>query len=246
MENDTQKLKSQTLTSLPDDIIFQQILSRLPVKPLIRFKSVSKSWLSSISTPQFAKSHQNFHTSQSSSPQFLLFSGNPDSHPLFSSVTFDQHGSVEETLNFNCPYNGGDKAINVMGCCNGLVCFHDQNYNFYICNPATQQCRYINVVDYPFNSTDNVISAGFGYVSSIDDYKIVCLTKKSNGICLLRFNDLVNTNVHMRTGKWEKSLSVLDINDVMIDREDVPALVMVFCTGVRVRMTLIGILLESI
>jgi len=40
---------------LPDELI-TQILLRLPVKSLIRFKSVSKSWCSLISNPSFAKS----------------------------------------------------------------------------------------------------------------------------------------------------------------------------------------------
>lgn len=44
--------------SLPLDII-SYILSRLPVKSLLRFKCVSKSWCSLISYPQFIRMNLN-------------------------------------------------------------------------------------------------------------------------------------------------------------------------------------------
>src|ERR1044072_4289426 len=51
------KMKKENLNcALPHDLIVD-ILVRLPVKSLLRFKSVCKPWLSLISHPQFAKSH---------------------------------------------------------------------------------------------------------------------------------------------------------------------------------------------
>ncbi|GLT81485.1 hypothetical protein SLA2020_528680 [Shorea laevis] len=45
------------LPSLPDEIIFESILTRLPVKSLVRFRCVCKSWRSSISDPRFIQNH---------------------------------------------------------------------------------------------------------------------------------------------------------------------------------------------
>ncbi|EEF35969.1 hypothetical protein RCOM_1028290 [Ricinus communis] len=44
------------MTHVPEDIAID-ILLRLPVKPLLRFKCVSKTWYSLISDPCFIKSH---------------------------------------------------------------------------------------------------------------------------------------------------------------------------------------------
>ena len=43
---------------LPDDIVLN-ILSRLPVKSLLRFRCVCKTWDSSITTPNFISTHLN-------------------------------------------------------------------------------------------------------------------------------------------------------------------------------------------
>ena len=48
--------KNLPIPELPQEII-TNILSRLPIKSLLQFKSVSKLWLSLISNPQFVELH---------------------------------------------------------------------------------------------------------------------------------------------------------------------------------------------
>ncbi|XP_074314815.1 F-box/kelch-repeat protein At3g06240-like [Silene latifolia] len=45
------------MSSLPKDIIIHEIFSKLPVKSLLRFKCVSKSFYALISSPEFAEIH---------------------------------------------------------------------------------------------------------------------------------------------------------------------------------------------
>ena len=49
------KAQQQSYT-IPNDLV-EEILSRLPVKSLMRFKCISKAWHTLISSHQFAKSH---------------------------------------------------------------------------------------------------------------------------------------------------------------------------------------------
>lgn len=44
---------------IPQDLVVE-ILKRLPVKSLMRFKSTSKGWLALIKSPNFIKSHFRF------------------------------------------------------------------------------------------------------------------------------------------------------------------------------------------
>ncbi|GAB2265421.1 hypothetical protein Dimus_000478, partial [Dionaea muscipula] len=46
---------------LPQDLIFEEILPRLTVKCLLRFKTVCKEWCFIIPSSQFAKSHMRMH-----------------------------------------------------------------------------------------------------------------------------------------------------------------------------------------
>ncbi|MCI32976.1 F-box/kelch-repeat protein, partial [Trifolium medium] len=53
-----------SLPTLPFDLIIE-ILSRLPVKLLLQFRCVCKSWKSLISDPKFAKKHLSHSTTHS-------------------------------------------------------------------------------------------------------------------------------------------------------------------------------------
>jgi hypothetical protein len=50
----SKKMKSKTQTGLPEEMILE-ILIRLPVKSLMRFKIVSKPWRAMITDPSFIR-----------------------------------------------------------------------------------------------------------------------------------------------------------------------------------------------
>lgn len=45
------------LPSLPEDLLIDEILARLPVKSLLRFKCVCKNWYNLIESPSFIRNH---------------------------------------------------------------------------------------------------------------------------------------------------------------------------------------------
>ncbi|KAL2895449.1 hypothetical protein RDABS01_011358 [Bienertia sinuspersici] len=164
---------------LSTDIIFNEILPRLPVKSLIRFKFVSKSWHSCITSPEFTKTHFNF--SSSSAHQFIL--SNYD-ELKFWLLPYDEQNNLKTPVEIDIPDDLADRKpslIYLVGVCNGLICLctrydgHDDDkipifhHSFSIWNPASHQhCEIVNPESRSYTADD-----WFGYIPYIDDYKII-------------------------------------------------------------------------
>ncbi|KAB1202210.1 hypothetical protein CJ030_MR8G001762 [Morella rubra] len=182
---------------LPEDLIVE-ILLRMRVKPLVRFRCVSKRWLSLISSGHFAKSHLKLASEQT---QRLLLSTDLGLRTLDIDAPFGDGDAVRE-LDF--PFKQTGFRVNILASCNGLVCmsvFDDKD--FYIWNPLTGDHRRL---PYPGFSTDCecIWSHGFGYDSLTDDYKLLlmadrpgvpipeCLVFSLKRNCWKRIQDPVN------------------------------------------------------
>ncbi|KMT00625.1 hypothetical protein BVRB_9g219200 [Beta vulgaris subsp. vulgaris] len=224
MEKKTAKLETH-LPILPDHLIVEQILPRLPVKSLIRFKSVSKYWLSTISSNKFEKTHLKY---SSSCPQCIMIE-----HLYLDGknylLSLDEYSDVKELVKLECkyplmiaprPHSGGTfSSTYVIGSINGLVCLFDEYFCFYLWNPATHQCHN---ADSPYlghaDSREEVSIAGFGYISSMDDYRIGCICCAYDD----EEDEVVRHHVHvfsLRAGKWEKTATLDENFYLSIDPE---------------------------
>ncbi|WZZ46703.1 hypothetical protein YC2023_042962 [Brassica napus] len=96
---------------LPDDVI-ELILERLPVMSLLRFKSVSKKWKSTVEDRRFQE-RQLICRKQSRGPDFLFMSLRDDDQIIKS-------------------------APIVFSSCDGLVCLYDTRVGVVVANPATR------------------------------------------------------------------------------------------------------------
>ncbi|XP_027364695.1 F-box/kelch-repeat protein At3g23880-like [Abrus precatorius] len=153
---------------LPQDLIFE-ILLRLPVRSLLQFMCVCKSWKTLISDSQFAKDHLRTSTADS----------NMTHQRLVSSVPYDRFKieffSVQSLFqNPSIPIKGltcwMSHCFEILGSCNGLLCMHDPNEdNIILWNPSTRlrSKRMPNRV-----SLDDVTCHGFGYDHVNDKYKL--------------------------------------------------------------------------
>ncbi|XP_057422520.1 putative F-box protein At3g17500 [Lotus japonicus] len=140
--------KSPSLIShLPEELI-PQILLRLPVRSLVRFKSVCKSWLSLISDPKLGKSHYDI----SASPTRRCLTKGNDSE--VESIDVDaslRDNSCVVNLKFPLPppreeYVFGldpPSDVEFVGSCRGFVLVAYPQGDVIVWNPSTGEQRRI-------------------------------------------------------------------------------------------------------
>ncbi|KAL9244737.1 hypothetical protein vseg_018475 [Gypsophila vaccaria] len=199
--------------SLPQDLIFDEILARLPVKSLVRFKTVCRSWYFTISSPEFAKTHLAF----SSSRQLFLidnFECLRDGRSLRLVPYKEGNNNVDDIRELaRLSARRNDPPTCLVGCCNGIVCLclythHRRVGGYMIWNPATHEYR---VIDNPYSDCE-VKAFGFGYATSIDDYKIAVIycdsKEKHNRVYLYSLKTRTWKNIFVTTDDYDREYSL--------------------------------------
>ncbi|KAK3227808.1 hypothetical protein Dsin_007670 [Dipteronia sinensis] len=151
-------------TLLPELII--EILLRLPIKSICRFKCTSKSWLALITHPQFIK----MHLARTRKQKLLLCNPYVNAHLCL----VDLERSFEDKVHPKVDQLNIKPNIQYVECIcgsNGLfyIKFEYHDSSFFICNPSTRESK--EILDVPLLNSSYFV--GFGYVESIDDYKAV-------------------------------------------------------------------------
>ncbi|CAB4278136.1 unnamed protein product [Prunus armeniaca] len=144
--------------NFPSDII-PEILSRLPVKSLCRFRCISKSWLSLIADPDFVKRHLN--------------------KAIKSKDIFNQRRRLifTDESHSELPNNWAFLVFHS----NGLLLCQLYYWDLYLVNPATRESKKLPQIPdvgeaYYFDLF------GFGFDHSSGDYKVVMLSYLEGGI----------------------------------------------------------------
>ncbi|XP_072965329.1 putative F-box protein At1g47790 [Typha angustifolia] len=148
-------------SSMCEDLL-EEILVRLPLKSLFRFKCVSKSWHGMISDDHFRR-----RLPLVTSAVFYRGSSDQDGAPRYAFVSDDHH--LEEcNLDF-FPYH--DKST-IIDSCNGLLLsYSSPSTAFYVVNPSVK--RWV-ALPKPLKKTHLSVLA-FDPCDS-PDYKVVCFT----------------------------------------------------------------------
>ncbi|XP_075495187.1 F-box protein CPR1-like [Primulina tabacum] len=148
---------------LPLDLI-EDILRRLPVKSLKRFRSVAKSWCFLIDSEKFVKSHLRQSLISNSNNHLILGGLNLYSIDL---------GPLDKARVIKPPFSY--KTVDgVTNSCNGLVLVMSEPPVLW--NPFSGSYRVLpgSSLEYPPGSDYYVmVSHGFGYDSKKDDYKVL-------------------------------------------------------------------------
>ncbi|KAK4348639.1 hypothetical protein RND71_031394 [Anisodus tanguticus] len=167
--------------TLPLEVV-TEILVRLPVKSLLQFRCVSKSWLALISTPQFVKTHLNLSVSNKDNTHHMLMLHQDNNLKVCSirSIFYENDESVDDVSDFyypkKCPFE-------VVGSFKGLICLMNGPEKFLLWNPSIRKFREVTTfTDGPMCGGHHMY--GFGYDELHDDYKIVRIFyAKKGGYC---------------------------------------------------------------
>uniref|UniRef100_A0A2N9IDC3 F-box domain-containing protein n=1 Tax=Fagus sylvatica TaxID=28930 RepID=A0A2N9IDC3_FAGSY len=158
------------MSCFPDEVILE-ILSRLPVKPLLRFRCVSKPWLALIDSPEFIKFHLKHSLTTNTNLSLILRSSK-----LYSS-DFD---SLDGAIELDHPLKTPGYGIDICGSCNGLLCLSNSEDDVALWNPSTRKFKKLPVttMDFPDGLQGLFYCKsvyGFGYDETSDDYKVLKL-----------------------------------------------------------------------
>ena len=161
---------------LPEEVV-QEILNRLPVKSLIRFRCVSKSWNSLITASSFI----NFHLTRSLS---LV----PNSNTLVVRSCTASESKVVESYNFIHDDNNDDSFLNpfqniefssssfckLIGYANGLFCLYEQD-RYVLWNPSIRNYFTLPKSSLTLIRGHHCCRSAFGFDSLSNDYKVVTI-----------------------------------------------------------------------
>ncbi|RID67079.1 hypothetical protein BRARA_D02183 [Brassica rapa] len=156
--------KPSCIIKIPDDLI-EEILHRLPVKSLVRLKSVSKEWKSLMESGYLAEKHLRLLEKKYYGivEEEMKITVHKSTSKSLCIKFFSKCGKMSSGAS-----SGG--LVRVAGSCNGLVCVHElDSVNVYLCNPMTGVTRTLT----PPPQANNKLSVGFGIDVVTGTYKVV-------------------------------------------------------------------------
>ncbi|XP_016557763.2 F-box/kelch-repeat protein At3g06240-like [Capsicum annuum] len=187
--------------------IVMDILNRLSVKSLTRFKCVSKFWNNIISQPYFKKMHLNTHVNHHNSPKKFLIDQYECFHmsTTFNVYSFSLSNSapqlIKDIRRLDTPTSFEPKWGRVYCCCDGLFFIGvwrelDEGRHpslLLLWNPSTGESVKLPT-QYPQSSPKQHLY-GIGYDPTSDDYKIIRIDWNKN---------VPDEILALKSGSWRK------------------------------------------
>ncbi|CAL5391020.1 unnamed protein product [Camellia sinensis] len=172
---------------IPDEVLIE-ILARLPVKSLLQFRSVCKSWNSLIANPSFITTHLN--QTKSNTQLLIIKYTHVPNQERFISCSDDETccGNFVELEN---PFHSPGISFKIVGSCNGLLCIspHYGSEFAFLWNPSIRRFLTLPESGYSVTDSDLQFVFGFGFDRISNDYKVVkigYLNEKTRGSVLCK------------------------------------------------------------
>ena len=159
--------------NVAEDIV-HEVLKRLPVKSLQRFKSVCKPWCSLISSSEFTKARYDEANEPNNMTLWRCACIEQSDEEINSGVLsiIDYNGFMLEVKSPDFPPSPWYESITpeIFGSCNDFLLVYCRPH-IYLWNPSSGTNNMFEL--YHHIDTDNILICGLGYDSSSDDYKAV-------------------------------------------------------------------------
>ncbi|KAK9994099.1 hypothetical protein SO802_023802 [Lithocarpus litseifolius] len=171
-------LRHRTKHDLPDVIVLE-ILARLPVKSLLRFRCICKTWYSYVTNPSFISTHLLCYNQDGGyvihmprTTVHMVCLHNP--HSQICTVAADR--TLETISEFRIPFTFQSGYPHFVGSCNGILCITDfvtsKSKVVYLWNPSIRKFKRLPDTCLTQTQVPNV-AHGFGYDSLNNDFKVV-------------------------------------------------------------------------
>ncbi|XP_060675506.1 F-box protein At5g07610-like [Ziziphus jujuba] len=232
-EAQTQSLSAESVAK--NDHLLIEILLRLPTNSLLTFKSVSKYWLSLISSPYFC--HRHTTLCNLASGLFLPRNPSDKTNLEFPFINLNRSSQISHPPPFRTlSFINDPSGITILQSCNGLLlCCNfglDSRNNYYVCNPTTK--HYTTLPPLPVNNEAAASTCKTGFSLAFDPsksphYKVVCVVNTDSmgqveiyssetgswRLCTVSFpSDLLGYDFHFDGGIfWNGSLHWISIWD---------------------------------
>lgn len=134
--------KIRGVLKYPHDIV-DDILVRIPVKSLMRFRAVSREWRRTLESKYFVEKHRRYQKSRQArivtvTKIFKVAKRNERHYLGLENLSFTSTNGVVDSSPYRhiSPFHLG-RDYKICEPCDGLLCLYNRNRKFELVNPAT-------------------------------------------------------------------------------------------------------------
>ncbi|KAK1611363.1 hypothetical protein QYE76_035036 [Lolium multiflorum] len=161
--------------SLPDEMLMQ-VLLRLPIKAILRFRAVCRSWAALLSSDEFRCLHMEITRTAEEELKLLVVSPTErfDSTDVYSCSPLGPRRNDQLLFTLDHARRDSVKVLTPIPCHGLTLLFDDVTPAYYLCNAATRAVTRLP----PFGEALDSFSAGLGFDVRRRQHKVVRLINK--------------------------------------------------------------------